>query len=311
MSSPSSPGRAEPESASRMHPAGRFASVMVIQAIDETGDDFVVPIAGLVDWLSEYDRLYKRALGLNEGRALHRLFGRSTVLACDDLLSAPTDALVSRVSTLISTCAQSGMGPSLTEIDIGSCVRHSEVVDAWADVGLGTIGLSSGDGGADHAACRELVTALIERGVTVHLVGAMDFWRESGVLAVPALNSQSFQIAPAKPGRPGSTEYRRGDDPCRARFQAVVYSDGYVYPCRGLAGIRSQAIARVGEALDASPLGGGGGGPELERLADRGPRADELSSEDMEDSGFARTLPLVCRLHRRWAQEQPSPSEGA
>ena len=85
---------------------------------------------------------------------------------------------------------------------------------------------------------------------------------------------------------------------CDGRISTIVYSDGYVYPCEGLVGLKNAAIDKINASPDEMKIFEERRKPLLEWYKD-GPK---LENEDIIVE--SEELPYYCRRHRAQLIEQ-------
>jgi hypothetical protein len=242
----------------------------------------------LVRWLDEYHAAYVVANEAENGGSLHALQARTLTLGGDHLLACTED-----VVTMAQAALRGGMSTTLAVSVAAMAAQPHAVAALRAAVPLqyriDCTGLDVQSSAQALAACRATLSAHVEAGGNVSLIGDVATIRATGLLADELFNRNFLTITP----RPhtGTRHMNRPHAlaPCRDYIAWFVDAAGDVYPCAGMVGhaparfgsIR-EPFSRLIDALAYSVVS-------IDSLSRRGPRiADDQ----------ARFPADLCALHR-------------
>ena len=272
-----------------------FRSIVVLADCDSGRPIF--PVDQLADWLPRWDTWFKRSSGVEDGFQLELLYGRSLQFLGRNFAAHPDG--VARISEV---AVPLGFGCCVT-VTVAECQQAWQDVEALiAKADLGSVYLEGRDTlpAADGVpSVRTVVERLLSCGVTPIFIGPLAVWQEDGLLTSPALNGTNWQLLPeAAPGGqdarlPKVSMVDSAFSPCRERFTVFVTSDGFLYPCQGLAGMAAWSLGHLTDPVTDRILAPGGVHADLTMWAKTGPgsvgNVDGLGGEE---------LAPVCRLHR-------------
>lgn len=268
-----------------------FGAVTLYLRLEAGERDFAVPASVLVEWLREYDRWFKSAVGITDGRNLHLLYGRGVSAAGDGLLRAQN--ALQLIGTASREC---GLGFSIVVDAIALVERERALARLVTARAVDTVGIAA-DETVPRSVARGVGTAverLLRRGVRVELVGSCRYYMSIGLLASPILNATNVTVSTGIV--PDSYRVPHGPmrSACRGRFRVHVDGDGTLYPCLGLFGEKAASFGTVYEGIGASSFIARKAPVDVVRLALSGPQ-----NQSCDPRGGAGLLPPVCTTHRQ------------
>jgi hypothetical protein len=142
-------------------------------ALNDERTDFVVPALELAEWLEKYDRWFKQASGIEQGRNLHLLYNRTSSINCAGILRT-ADTLPALLRAATRTGIQLRVSTVLSE-----CVELEPQLNKLLDAGLNSISLyfdREDVAGAEAEACRHLMENLASRSINLLLIGYISGW---------------------------------------------------------------------------------------------------------------------------------------
>lgn len=128
------------------------------------------------------------------------------------------------------------------------------------------------------------------------IIGSYDALMHYGLFSMKSVCSTHLDLSMVD----GELErlYPNYEKPCMNKISSIVYSDGYVYPCEGLVGLKNAAIGKINASSDEMKIFEERRKPLLEWYKD-GP---SLENEDIIVE--SDELPYYCRRHRAQLIEQ-------
>jgi hypothetical protein len=266
-----------------------FRIVSFVMALNDERTDFVVPALELAEWLEKYDRWFKQASGIEQGRNLHLLYNRTSSINCAGILRT-ADTLPALLRAATRTGIQLRVSTVLSE-----CVELEPQLNKLLDAGLNSISLyfdREDVAGAEAEACRHLMENLASRSINLLLIGYISGWERIGVLSSKTMMAQTFHLAPARSALAQRNRQSHAFDPCANRLQLYIDSVGRIYPCVGLAGLDAASLGSIYDPIEETVLNGHPASMDFNHLARVGPG---------QMSGDASTSPALngtCALHR-------------
>lgn len=285
-----------------------FRSVTLILGSTED-EKLAIPINVILDWLSRYDSWWTKTTGISKGKNLHLLYGRYVTCIGSRLLRfVPELTKIASLSSRIGCIFALG-------IDFNELVERRNQFKELIDGGnLGELSIDSQVGNKKYQSSEylSLIEIIIKSGISLNLVGPLDFWKELGILDSPIINSSSFRIIPSSNMKMRHTsqivladsaigkENRKNKtlvhefNPCSERFQIYVAPDGTFYPCKGLIGISSCILGTIYDSIENTVLAGSKETIlDFRNLSESGPRL-QFDNEVSNVEG----LPPICFSHR-------------
>jgi hypothetical protein len=299
-----------------------FRSIVLLLEVNREGDDFTISSDLLSNWICQYDDWWKTSAGITKGENLHLLYGRGVSGFGSGILPLTTN-----LEKIVGASSQRGYA-FLLRVDIDEAVLNSDCLLRLAESGARTIVVDARDSarsGTVDRARRHVVEALVERKVSVALLGPISFWKNEGLIGSPILDATNFQIIPATgkaeiqailqrsktadrktvvPEAPDDFVGAPGTyfDPCSRRFQLYVAPDGRLYPCNGLVGVDRYTLGTIHQRVEDTVLGSSSDRlDDLQKLATAGPQI----STDATLHDFSE-LPVICAAHRQWLERHSS-----
>lgn len=272
----------------RRNLVANFRSVSVQGAPDPGQDRLGPPAKALARWLDEYHAAYVEANEEENGGSLHLLHARTLTLAGDHLLGATED-----VVTMVRAAMRGGMSTTLA-VSVSAMAAHPHALAALRDAvplqyRIDCTSLGPQSSPQALAACRATLSAHVEAGGNVSLIGEVATIRATGLLADELFNRNFLTITPRP--HPGTRHMNRPHAlaPCRDYIAWFIDAAGDVYPCAGMLGHAParfgsihEPFSRLIDALAYSAV-------TIDSLSRRGPRiADD----------HARFPADLCALHR-------------
>jgi len=272
----------------RRNLVANFRSVSVQVAADPGPDRLGPPARVLARWLDEYHAAYVMANEAENGGSLHVLQARTLTLAGDPLLACTED-----VVTMARAALRGGMSTTLA-VSVAAMAAQPHAVAALRDAvslqyRIDCTGLGAHSSPQALAACRATLSAHVEAGGNVSLIGDVAAIRATGLLADELFNRNFLTITPRPHPETRHMNRPHALAPCRDYIAWFVDSAGDVYPCAGMVGHAParfgsihEPFSRLTDALAYSAVS-------IDSLSRRGPRiADDQ----------ARFPADLCALHR-------------
>jgi hypothetical protein len=283
---PAWPSNAPPDA--RRNLVANFRSVNVQIESDPGPDRLGPPARILTRWLEEYQAAYLEANDAENGGELHLLQARTLTLAGDPLLTATED-----VATMARAALRCGMSTTLA-VSVAAMAAHAHAIAALREAvplqyRIDCTALRPQSSPQALAACRATLTAHVEAGGNVALIGEIAALRAMGLLADDLFNQSFVTITPRPHPETRHMNRPHALAPCRDFIAWFIDAAGDIYPCAGMVGHAAarfgsvhEPFSRLIDALAYSAVS-------IDSLARRGPRiADDQ----------ARFPADLCALHR-------------
>jgi hypothetical protein len=272
----------------RRNLVANFRSVNVQGAADPGPDRLGPPARVLTRWLDEYHAAYVDANLCESGGSLHVMQGRTLTLAGDHLLGATED-----VAAMVRAALRGGMSTTLA-VTVTAMAAQAHAVAALRGAvplqyRIDCTELGPQSSPQALAACRATLTAHVEAGGNVSLVGDVATLRAAGLLADELFNRNFLTITPHPHPETRRMNRPHALAPCRDYIAWYIDEAGDIYPCAGMLGHAParfgslhEPFSRLIDALAYSAVS-------IDSLSRRGPRiADDQ----------ARFPADLCALHR-------------
>lgn len=299
-----------------------FRSITLMLKPNRNNGQLSIPLNIILNWLTKYDTWWTKGTGISKGRNLHLLYGRYVTCIGSGLLSLVPELL--EIATL-----SSNMGCIFSlEVDLSDVTDKMKLFNKL--VQSGQVGLLSIKVDANAMNNKSHITDyvsiienIIKKGISLNLLGSLDFWRELGILNSSTLNSSSYRIIPSNddavknsnllnlnPIINSKMSKRNGGDnyllnsfnPCSERFQIYITSSGDLYPCEGLIGMSSCKMGTIYENIENTVFAGKDSFLDFNQLAMNGPKL-QMKEITSHNSSNCQNLPQICALHREYILE--------
>lgn len=289
-----------------------FRSITLLLESRENEGKLSIPLNVITNWLSRYDSWWTKVTGINRGKNLHLLYGRYLTCTGPRLLRFTRELL-----DIALFSSRMGYIYSL-KVDLYESVEQRKLFNQLMNSGhVDVISIEVNTMKKKHEFSKylSLIEAIIKKGISLNLLGPVNFWKKVGILDSPILNSSCFRIIPPMSKKIEYLNYQRRStfneptisnrnrkgkyfiysfNPCSERFQIYISPFGDLYPCKGLIGIPSCKIGTIYDNIESTVFGGGKDNIlDFRNLAKNGPKLefDETISD-------YQGLPPICFFHR-------------
>ena len=273
-------------------PVQWFKSIALFLMVNSESMEYTIPTSDILIWLKKYDKWYKDTIEAPSGKRLNLLYHRDLSVIGSDLLVAGEELI--RISAVAKEC---GIGFSFTG-SIDHVLAHEyEAKKLILAPGVTTIGLSAPMDLRDFDLERaeSLINDILEQEIQLAFIGPVEYFRRKGLMKNAMVNGHNLTLHPQQYSPYESLPTpEKPILPCFSRFRIYIDTDGEIYPCLGLVGIKSGSLGSIYDDIDNTVLGGKETILNIEKLSIHGPNLTTANKAERQTG-----LPWICEQHRQ------------
>lgn len=267
--------------------------VLLYLKMNDSNSEFTLGTDNLINWFKKLDsRLEKKYEEIGRENFLN-IGNRNVEIYGEDFFSNKDE-----LKKILIGIKDSHFSPGI-KLKLGCFVENFSTVLDWKIEQLIShviVVINDTECPIDKEKLDRLFCDMIPYYSGFNIIGSYDALMHYGLFSMKSVCSAHLELSVVD--EEIERLYPNCEKPCVNRISTIVYSDGYVYPCEGLVGLKNAAIDKINASSDEMKIFEERRKPLLEWYKD-GPK---LENEDIIVE--SDELPYYCRKHRAQLIEQ-------